>query len=278
MKANLSRLLLLLLVVLNTSCLKKQDLSSDDLGPAIDPADLSKAISTGFGPYDYNDIKAKEESNFILTQRIQDVSTSNIEQQNITVNSVENNADALKLNLLVAQTKYEGNQGSLTVREWSKTFEKTSSQSNSMTSATTKAEVDQPTLLFFLWPSLIFDVCKNSGTHPETCHNLQVSPVQYPVPSSAAAQHNCADPNSCFVTAYKIEFDMIQLSVIDKDGKPKRVHYTLVMSPEVPFLSRFLQYCTRSLYDINGANQKILADVCYNITNYSFGVATKTAN
>ena len=64
---------------------------------------------------------------------------------------------------------------------------------------------------------------------------------------------------------------MIRNYELDKDGKPKRTHYTLLLSKSVPFLSRVLQFCSRSLYEITNSNQKILADLCYNVNNYASG-------
>ena len=40
-----------------TSCLKKMDLSNDELGPPIDPVELTKALGQGYGTFDYNEIK-----------------------------------------------------------------------------------------------------------------------------------------------------------------------------------------------------------------------------
>ena len=286
MKCMLNIILTTTLLFTLTSCLKKQDLSSEDLGPAINPDELSKAVAKGFGPYDYNDIKPNERSSYTKTQTIQDTSSSPVEQQDITVNSVENTSDALNWDLTVALTSYAGGQSSLMVRNWNTPIQKRYAQLNSQQIDTQKAESlprsfstfestgFMPTILFLQWPALVFGSCRDEGKLPETCHNLQVTEFQYRVPKNAAGQHNCTKPETCFVTAQKIEFDLIQKAVIDQDGKPRRTHFSMILSPEVPFFSRFLQLCTRSLYEVSGLSSKILADQCYTINDYAFGTAT----
>ncbi len=93
-----------------------------------------------------------------------------------------------------------------------------------------------------------------------------------PVEGSAAAyQHSCTDIYNCLIKAKRVEFDLVRKYELESDGKPKRIHYTLILSKQVPFTSRVLRYCTRTLYEIPGATQKILADLCYNVNNYTFG-------
>ncbi len=137
--------------------------------------------------------------------------------------------------------------------------------------ALSNADSGEPVFMFQLFQSLALGSCYTDGNYPETCHNLSVSDVRYQVPSTAAHQHNCSNIFQCFIDAKKIEFDLVRKYEIDSDGKPKRIHFTLILSREVPFTSRVLKYCSRTLYEISGAPQKILADLCYDVNNYTFG-------
>lgn len=253
-------------ILFGASCLKKQNLEEDNLGTVVSPAQIATAISAGFGLIDYNDIKVNEATSITLSQTIQDGVTQNLEQQNVTVLSVNNNDASLEIEAQakiftppdstntaasifpIVFTKYQGYA-----------FRNTSSS-------------DGPIFLFQLMQNLALNSCYDDGDYPETCHNLSIADYDHKIPFSLASQHRSCDatPNNCFIKAKKIEFDLIRKYEIESDGKPKRIHYTLVFSQEVPFTAKVLRYCTRSLYEIPGVPQKILADLCYSVNNYTF--------
>ena len=131
-------------------------------------------------------------------------------------------------------------------------------------------DLSGPIFTFKLVQSLALASCFDGGSYPETCHNLTVEEFDYRVPALSAGQHGCSDIYNCFVKANRIEFDLLQKYNLDESGKPRRVHYMLVISQEVPFTSRVLEYCTRALYDV-GSTQKVLADMCYKVNKYAFG-------
>ncbi len=264
-------LFIFFILTTNTSCLKKQNLDEEDLGPAFDPTELSQAMSAGYGSLDYSLLKPNEYSSYVLTQKIQDSSFNTLEQQDITIISLDNTAASLSLDLNVTKIFYNNGQTSQKIRKWHEVFSKTEGQQTALnisSKISPLADVEEPEYLFIYFQIIAFGYCYNKGY---SCHQLQVSDINYRVPMAAASQHGCADPENCTVKARKIEFDSINSLKIDKDGKPKRTHFTLIVSKEVPFLSRLLQYCSRSLYEISSSQQKILADICYNINDYAFG-------
>lgn len=263
--------LIFLVLTFNTSCLKKQNLDDDNLGEAIAPEALTKAMTEGFGSMNYGQIKANEFTSYILTQTIQETSFTPLEQQDLTIESSADTATALTMDLILTKIKFSGGQNSQSTRKWHQAFDKTGKSTALSTNSTTLADNDPPTFLFIAFQGLAFGSCYNDGEAPETCHRLLVTDIKYKVPETAASQHTCADVANCYINARQIEFDKVQSTVLDKDGKPKRTHYTVIVSKEVPYLSRVLKYCSRSLYDISSLNQKILADFCYDINNYAFG-------
>lgn len=260
-----------LVLTFNTSCLKKQNLDDDDLGTPFDAALLNKAMTDGFGSLNYGNIKSNEFSSYILTQTIQDTSFSPLEQQDLTIETSTDTTEKLTLDLVLSKIKYAEGQSSQSTRKWHQVFGKTGQSTASNTEVSSLADNDPPTFLFIAFQGLAFDACHPDAKSSETCYQLQVTDFKYRVPQTAASQHDCADTGNCLINARRIEFDMIQNKVIDKDGKPKRTHYTVIVSNEVPYLSRVLKYCSRSLYEISSLNQKILADFCYDINNYAFG-------
>jgi hypothetical protein len=257
------------------SCLKKQNLEEDALGDAVAPEQVASALSEGFGQINYDDIKVNDKSSIILTQTIQDGVPQTLEQQDVLIQAVSNTDAALELTVLAKTLTYSGNtQNAETSRVWNKYFTKYSGYAFSMSQnahAADATDVNEPMYMFQVVQNLALGSCYNDGNYPETCHNLTSVDMDYRVPPTSAYQHNCADIYNCTIKAKKVEFDLIRKYELESDGKPKRIHYTFILSPYVPFTSRVLQYCSRSLYDIQGVPQKVLADVCYNVNNYTFG-------
>lgn len=270
--------------VITTSCLKKQDLHNEDLGPAIASIEVTKALGTAFGSYDYNEIKPKEFTSLLLTQKIQDSVTQSIEQQGITVENSVNAVDKLELDLIVQDELYSNGQTSQSTRKWpiviNKSSDSTAQEVGRMSldrTAHTLSDAQSPMLTFLMFEVLAFGSCFNEGKYPETCHQLKTTNIQYKVPLAAANQHNCPDILNCYIPAKQVEFDIVRKYQLDQDGNPKRTHYTVVLSPQVPFLSRVLQLCSRSVYEISNSNQRILADICYSVNNYAAGTNTPAA-
>lgn len=260
-------------VFFGASCLKKQNLEEDYLSTTVSPDSIAAALGDGFGPIDYNDMKSNEYSSIVLTQTIQDGTPQTIEQQDVTLQQVNNAAEYLQLDFLATKITYSGGQSSQSTRQWSKIFTKYGGFAFSLNheQATTAADVNEPLFMFQVVQNLALGSCYDEGNYPETCHNLLVQEIDFKVPSSAAHLHNCPDIYNCTIKAKQVEFDLIRKYELESDGKPKRIHYTLILSKEVPFTSKVLKYCTRSLYDIEGVPQKILADLCYKVNGYTFG-------
>ncbi|MEQ1722693.1 MAG: hypothetical protein ABL930_05925 [Pseudobdellovibrio sp.] len=261
-------------IFFGASCLKKQNLEEESLSNAIPPEQVAAALSDGYGPINYNDMKPNEMSSIVLTQAIQDGGPQTLEQQDVTIQSINNTDVQLELNVLATTIQYSGGQTSQSTRAWNRIFKKYSGFALSMNheAQAKAAAADEPMYMFQILQNLALGSCYDEGSYPETCHNLIVTELKYKVPTAAAYQHACADIHNCFVNAKRVEFDLIRKYELESDGKPKRIHYTLILSKEVPFSSKVLRYCTRSLYDIPNVPQKVLADLCYNVNNYTFGL------
>lgn len=295
-RKRLALLLIAIGIATAASCLKKTDLQVDDLGSAIEAQAIALALDDAFGPIDYDSIRNDEMTDLVISQRIQDGAVQNVQEQNITVKGIENTSSYLRIISHTIMTTFSSSGNIVDERDWDQYFPKyngfafsapsqpsTASTSDSTESAQTAAiqskgevtqsatgDLDAPLYMFKMIQSLALASCYDGGTYPETCHNLSVVDSDWKVPAVSANQHGCSDPYNCYVKAKRIEFDLLQKYNLDADGKPRRVHYSLVLSQEVPFTSRVLEYCTRALYDI-GADQKVLADMCYKVNRYSFG-------
>jgi|GEM_PF-4579729 len=273
-KRNLIGTIIFVTIFLGASCLKKQNLEIENLSAPVPPEQIAAALSEGFGVINYNDIKVNEKTSIVLSQTIQEGGVQVLEQQDVTIQGVNNNSTALELNVLAKTLKYSGGNTTESTRVWNKVFTKYSGYALSMNQnaqANNATNIDEPMYMFQVIQSLALGSCYDDGNYPETCHNLLVTDVNYRVPPGTAHQHACLDIYNCFIKAKKIEFDLIRKYEIESDGKPKRIHITLVLTQQTPFTSKVLRYCTRSLYDIPGVPQKILADLCYAVNSYTFG-------
>lgn len=262
-------------ILLGASCLKRQDLQVEDLGSTIDSEQMAIVLGDAFGDVDYNAIRINEHTDIILSQRLQDGAPQNIEQQEIQVKELENAATYLRIKSIVATTEFSSSGNNTEVREWNQTFPKYNgfafASNQAQQSTTTATQLSAPLYTFQLIQNLALGSCYDGGSYPETCHNLQITEVNHRVPPASAYQHNCADVYNCTVPAKRIEFDLLQKYNLDENGKPNRVHYSLVISKEVPFTARVLEYCTRAVYKLSGVEQKVLADLCYKVNKYTFG-------
>ena len=256
-------------IIAGQSCLKRQDLSVEDLGSALAAEDIAQALGDAFGPINYSDMRVNEMTDIIYSQRIQDGVPQNLEQQEITIKEIDDQPSYLRIKSRMSMTSYYGGSSSTDVRDWDQYFQKYNGFAFSNNSQQ-PGDLNPPLFTFQLIQNIALGSCYDGGSYPETCHNLTVQEVDYRVPPPSAYQHNCADFYNCFIKAKKIEFDLLQKYNLDDSGRPNRVHYTIVMSQEVPFTSRVLEFCTRSTYALDGVPQKVLADLCYKVNKYTF--------
>ena len=280
------------------SCLKKTDLQVDDLGEAVAAETIADTLGQAFGDLTYTNMKTNEMTDIVVSEQVEAGAIQNLEEQNITIKAINDQPGYLEIQSHSIMTSFSGSGNVTDERDWDQYFPKYSgfafSMGNSANSAATaqaistaseslpvhqqsaihqsdSTDLSAPIYTFKLVQSLALASCFDGGTYPETCHNLSVVDIDYRVPAVSAPQHNCTDIYNCFIKAKQIEFDLLQKYNLDSDGKPRRVHYSLIISQAVPYTSRVLSYCTRSLYDVPGVNQKVLADMCYKVNKYSFG-------
>lgn len=268
---NMKNFLILALISIalttNTSCMKKQDLENEDLGPAITPTEFTKTLISGYGSYDYNLIQPQEMNSLVTSVKIQDSISQVLEKQVLVVQNTDNQPDRFVLNMQVTREIYSDGQSSSSTHNEQITFNKSAANL-----AKTLADKPEPSLLLFdEFISILISFCREQSTTPTSCHRLTSNDIRLKVPTSQSSHHNCSDPNNCTISAKKIEFDLLKKFKVDQKGNPERSHYSMILSPEAPFMSRVLQLCSRGLTKFSNSNQPIVADVCYTVDNYSFG-------
>lgn len=258
---------LLLLSLLSTSCMKKQNLKEEDLGPTISSFEVATALSEGFGVIDYNDIRREEEVGIAFTQALQGQSPQVIEQQNIIINRIDNDVNP---NELVLNFDVEVTSGSDTIKATG--VDKSYTKTEGFAFAD---DTNHPIIFMFEYlQNVALFACYNGGSYPETCHNLIVKDTLINLPPALASKHShCAGQPSCSISGKLIEFDLVRhwQTESTSDSRPRRIHYSFLLSDQVPFTSRVLRYCTRALYEVSPGQPKVLADRCYTVNNYTFG-------
>lgn len=131
-----------------------------------------------------------------------------------------------------------------------------------------KAQSENPKP-FFMYQAYIYFAVQGCREDKVTCHNLKTESYKMYLQPELASPNVCPDVNKCYVDVNKIEFDMLDGSIATNDGKPYRVHYTFLVAPQLPFLSKVMQYCARGLAEYGG--RQILTEDCLSVNSFSYG-------
>lgn len=259
------------------SCMKKQDLDSQDLGPAINSDELQNKMSDSIGNLNYSDINKNEISTFTATTIFEETQVNKRYKQDLFVTNVTETPTKLTLDFLFNKQDFNNSENSLSNQPYQMVIEASSTTAQNLAKAANipraiaknvQAKADTP-VPFFLYRAYAYFALQGCREDKVTCHNLKIEKSNIFVPSDLASPKVCPDVNACVLEGRKIEFDMLDSAVATTDGKPYRTHYTFKVVPGFPFLSKVRSYCVRGLID-NG-NRKVLAEDCMTIDNFSYG-------
>ena len=195
-------------ILFGASCLKKTNLMVEDLGTPVSAADVANALDQAFGPIAYGDMKSNEMTDIVVSQRIQDGATQNLEEQNITIQSIVDQTSSLEIKSHTIMTAFSSSGNVTDERDWDQVFPTYSGFAFSANTDThqsaTGTDLSAPIFTFKLIQGLAMGSCYDGGTYPEVCYNLNVVDLDYPAPVIAAPQLGCPDPYNCKVKAKKI--------------------------------------------------------------------------
>lgn len=278
MKNNL-RILLVFIVscTLLHACMKKQDLDSQDLGPAINSDDLQNKMSDSIGNLNYADINKNEISTFTATTIFEETQVNKRYKQDLFVTNVIETPAQLTIDFLFNKQDFANSESSLSNQPYKMIIEASNTTAETLAKAATipraiaknvQAQGEAPTP-FFLYRAYAYFALLGCREDKVTCHNLKTETSKMYLRPELASPSVCPDISNCLIDIKKIEFDMLDSSVATSDGKPYRTHYTFSVSPQLPFLSKVMSYCVRGLMD-NG-NRKVLAEDCMSINSFSYG-------
>lgn len=106
-----------------------------------------------------------------------------------------------------------------------------------------------------------------------TCHNLQVSEGVRSAPTGVSSKPDCGGIPNCEIRYKKVSFDLVLKvpAVDDKPAREEKVIYDMVFSPDVPFLSRLMDFCYQGM--VPAGTQKVLIKLCNRVQYFEPGVA-----
>ncbi len=252
MKNILITLSAVLVLGLNISCLKKQNLEEQNLGPVVAAKDVQQAMGDAVGVLDFGKIKVNEFSSVLSTITLEDSQNIKRFKQDLRVKSIVNTQTEFSINFIHSMENFLQTELSFTnIERKYDPFNPTKSD---------------PLLLPILYYFTGKDYCKEDKV---TCHNLTVAPTKVNLNPSLVDTTICPDSQTCQVSARKIEFDLLDSKELNDQGNPSRSHYTFIVAGQLPFLSKVLQYCVRGLMPYG--NRKVLAENCVFVNSINTG-------
>jgi hypothetical protein len=252
MKNMLITLFAILVLALNISCLKKQNLEDQNLGPAVTAKDVQDKMSESIGELDFGTVKVGEANSLMSSITLEDTQNIKRFKQDIRVKSITNTQTEFSIDFIHSSENFL--QPDLSFSNIERKYMPTSPTKN------------DPLLLPILYYFTGRDTCKEDQV---SCHNLTVAPVKVNLNPALVDTKICPDPQVCQISARKIEFDLLDGKELNDQGKPSRSHYTFMVAGQLPFFSKVLQYCVRGLMPYN--SRKVLAENCVFVNSINSG-------
>ncbi len=100
------------------------------------------------------------------------------------------------------------------------------------------------------------------------CGNLKTADELVDAPSGMKQQPNCAGLKDCKINLKRVSFDWSLVTKTGTETHTQKVNYSIALSPDLPFLSRVIEYCSRSLYALGNTGNKALVTICNRTKNF----------
>lgn len=269
-------LVVLLSLLVTTSCMKKLA-DSDDDGPAVSAESVQDSLIQAWGDVDPATIQKNEFAYFEREQKIQDEDPVTILQEGITVSDRQVGSDEIVYTLLhqINDLSNGSSKLSTTEEQVSVDLSGTSAMKEMALAAQSLNKEDsgvQQTALGVQTMQSLVTACVKDTDWDVECHNLQYSETTRPAPDLVKDQANCLGLPDCQIRVRNVSFDLV-LNVKNDDGTTSRqkVQYWVAVSPDVPYLSRLMDFCYRGLVDVPSLGQKVLVQTCSYVKNFKPG-------
>jgi hypothetical protein len=294
MKRGLRTALLLLTLLASTSCLKPPSMS-DDNGPAVPADQVQKAILDAWDNADFDSVRLNEFLYVEQDQKISSLDPKVVYKEATQVISRVESADTIDYKFLIrSQAMENGSFKPVTAFENNISIPKTSpslteippsaeekavfpdsvetlQKSMAKGSVGLRAGGNQSQFLGVLTVQNMLLACVKDQNWDVTCHNLQVSEGKRSAPTGVSSKPNCGGVPNCEIRYKKISFDLV-VNLVDEETnttRAEKVNYELVFSPDVPYLSRLMDFCYLGM--VPTASQKVIVKICNKVQNFETG-------
>ncbi len=265
-------LLVLTCLSLTTSCMKK--LSEDDSdGPVANATDVQQSLLKAWGNVDPATIQKNEFMYIEKEQKIHDYPAKVVMQEGITVadRQIDTANDQIVYTLLHQINDLSGEESKLSTTEEKIAVPNTQSlvaetmgdlQTAGVHERDEHGEVKQLNLGIQTIQNMLM-ACVKGADWNVSCHNLKYREELRAAPEYYQNQPNCGGLANCKIRVRIVSFDMIVTTQTNQSTAQKqKVQYTIATSPDVPYLSRLMDFCYRGLVYVPAAGQKILVSMC----------------
>ncbi len=300
----LQRLLILAAVAGSLSCMKQPDL--DDIVVPASVEEVSGALVDAWGTVSPLTMLKGDFLFQETEQQIDTMDPRLILQEGTTISKITETADAYDFTFLYQTAVISGDSASQSTKEDHRTVTKASSESSDVATAARKQSASQDPALATakavlnakstdvkvmaddyqltlgfervlmmanacVMSDALLKYCKEElkvDTCEIKCGNLKKETEVRAAPKLIQQQPNCGGLPNCKMNVKKVTFDW---SIILKTGgntEKQKVTYTLSMTPDLPFLSRVLDYCSRGLVQIPNSTTKVLVTTCNRLKNF----------
>ncbi len=284
--------ILVALLISAVGCIKQPELEDDD-GIEASAEAVQKSLADAWGEADPGSaIRLNEFSYTELSQRIHGVPAYDPARvmylEGLTVTSREVKTDDIEYKIVQQVSDRTGTESKVSSTEYQVSVPRMDAvQATTLESAVKNYSVSdlKPMSLSFgvQIVSALAHACTKSSTWDAdcaeikadkcdlTCHNLVIKTETVPAPKLVQDRANCEGLENCQIRTVKVSFDQI-LKIKKGDNTEKsKVGYSVVISPDVPYLSRLMSQCSRRLLTISASNQKVLGEVCNDVKDFQAG-------
>lgn len=257
-----------------SSCMKVPNLEEND-GPEVPVEQVQSALTTAWGSAQPDSILLNEFSYLEKDIALSDMTGRLVLREGKTVQKIEENGTD-KTYTIVQQTEEftDNNQSKISTDQRVITVKKSG---DPITAAQKFLKIAsgpiRPNSLGISLETFfnLLLICKKDVGWDVTCHNLKTWDSLEDPPAPIKQSADCRGLKNCKISKKNISFDLI-LNTVDEATNTKsrqKILYTAKISPDVPYLSRLMDYCIQGLMDLN--KQKFPVTICHSIKDFQAG-------
>lgn len=250
--------LLIPMTIALASCMKKEGFENDN-GPQATTAEVQSALINAWGNVDPATIAKGEFVYVEKNQSIEGMPAKIVMQDAITVADRTVTPTEIQYKLYHQTNEIIDGQSKVSTKE------------EILTIPNTANVVTAQQLGVINFQSLLF-ACEKADKWDVTCHNLKTFEQKEDPPELVRKQSNCAGIPGCKITKKYVSFDLVlKTPLANGQTIEEKVNYKVGISPDVPYLSRMMDFCFRGLVNVGNPPAPYLVSLCDKVENFRTG-------